>query len=306
MLDNEVLEDLVENITSWSNFYIIFDEESIGLVKDFQNKLDELDISSFLIEEGAEYDFEEGDCLLAISSSGEDDFILDAVRTAKANDVKVYGVCTDLKSDLAQLCDECIFSSEDTFKENTPEFLNAIVENAENQLKKEEYEITPAYYLGPRETVFIISDSASMVLAEELERNLKSKGFSITIISEMMEAEFKNKLEKGNSVIAISRYDDIFVLDMVRFAKSKGIFVLGMGQDFKSYLAKLSDEFKILSQVDELASILYNLEEGYEQTKVERAQITGPPNKTGGLLRITLLIVIIVALIILFVFKLIM
>ena len=303
MFDDDIIEELVADINSWSNFYIVSDGESIDLVRDFQNRLDRQNISSFLVYDGAEYKFEQDDCLLAVSSSGEDKFVLEVIKALKSRDVKVYGLCIDLKSGLAQLSDECIFADNDRFRDDCREFLNLIAEKVESQHKEEEFEITPAYYLGPSETTFIVSNSQTLILAEELERNLTSKGFNVTIISKGMEEEFKSKLQTGNSLIAITGTDDFFVLAMVEFAKSNGIFVLGMGQDFKSILAKISDEFRILSQVDELARVIDAMDKGFKQTNVEKALITGPSiNKSKGLLKIAILAFIII-LIILFVFK---
>lgn len=305
MFDEGIVEELVDDINSWSNFYIVSNEESVDSVRNLQKRLDELNISSFLVNELSEYGFEQDDCLLAVSGSGEDKDVLEVVNAAKSGDVKVYGFCIDLKSALAQLCDECIFAEEANFYEDFQEFLNAIVEKVESQLKKEEFEINHAFYLGPGETTFIVSDSQSMILAEELERNLTSKGFKVTIISKGMEDEFKSNLQKGNSVIAITRIDDFFVLGMVEFAKSKGIFVLGMGCSFKSILAQLSDEFRSLTQVDELAGILYEMEDGFKQTKIERAMIKGPPQHRAfpRILIVAIFVVVIVVLLILFVFK---
>jgi hypothetical protein len=68
-------------------------------------------------------------------------------------------------------------------------------------------------------------------------------------------------------------------------------------------LAKISDEFRILSQVDELARVIDAMDKGFKQTNVEKALIKGPPiNKSKGLLKIAILAFIII-LIILFVFK---
>ena len=272
MFDEGIVEELVDDINSWSNFYIVSDEESVDSVRNLQKRLDELNISSFIVHEVSEYEFEQDDCLLAVSGSGEDK-------------------------------DECIFAEEANFYEDFQEFLNAIVEKVESQLKKEEFEINHAFYLGPGETTFIVSDSQSMILAEELERNLTSKGFKVTIISKGMEDEFKSNLQKGNSVIAITRIDDFFVLGMVEFAKSKGIFVLGMGCSFKSILAQLSDEFRSLTQVDELAGILYEMEDGFKQTKIERAMIKGPPTNNSKRWLVIAILIFVIILIIWFVLK---
>lgn len=104
----ELIDDLVNDIVSWSEFYIVSDEDSRDLAENFQMMLSNHDISYNVVNDASEYDFEEGDCLLAISRTGEDQFIVNVVEQALSKGIKVYGLSNKKDSVLAFLCNELI------------------------------------------------------------------------------------------------------------------------------------------------------------------------------------------------------
>ena len=57
MFDEETINDLVEDITSWGRFFIIVDGESQEEARNFCRELEDFDISSFVIIEGMEDEF---------------------------------------------------------------------------------------------------------------------------------------------------------------------------------------------------------------------------------------------------------
>lgn len=250
MFDDGIIEEFAGDIMMWTNFYIVADDESINMAKDFQNKLDQLKISSVLLHDDSQYDFDDWDCLLAISKAGSDEFILDVVKLAKSMNVKVYGICVDFKSDLARSCDECIFTQDDDFSAEAMEFLDVTVENIENQLDEEEYHLESPFYLGPSKAIFIISDYELLPYAKMLANDLSSMMHSVSIITEEMEDKFKENLDDDDSVIAISNNDDGFVVDMAKFAKSRDIPIIGCGFVYCENFMHLCDNFNALGPED--------------------------------------------------------
>jgi D-arabinose 5-phosphate isomerase GutQ len=140
----DITDELIEDITSWDNFFIIYDGESENLARKFSENLDSLEIDNILIgiEDSniLEDNLNSGDCILVISSSGEDETILNMVKPAKSMNVKVYAIC-DKFSDLAMLADEIIEVDED-FKDSVTENIETTTEKLGKYIKKNVRELT--------------------------------------------------------------------------------------------------------------------------------------------------------------------
>lgn len=142
-----MLDDLVNDMTSWGNLYIIVNEESIDLANGLNEKLEEQDISSFIITEGMEDSFKEDlnedDTVLVISQSGREDYIRTMVKSALKSKTKIYAICADFRSPLAILANETITLKEtDDFKQETMKIIDYLCKNLTKDAENKEYEIT--------------------------------------------------------------------------------------------------------------------------------------------------------------------
>jgi D-arabinose 5-phosphate isomerase GutQ len=141
----DAINDLMEDITSWGDFFIACDECSKDVALAVRYFLIYYNYSAFDVGElGDEFKdkLDDDSCLMVISKLGNEDSIIDYVKTAKSRNVKVYSICGDDKSDLALLADETIVLDGDFEKDlliikeviiavaisNSESFLNEIEE----------------------------------------------------------------------------------------------------------------------------------------------------------------------------------
>lgn len=147
MFDEETINDLVEDITSWGRFFIIVDGESQEEARNFCRELEDFDISSFVIIEGMEDEFRknlnEDDTVLVISKLGNEDFIKGMVKTALVKNIGIYAICSDFRSHLSILAEESIIINEtEEFKENLKQIFNRIYERISSDSEEDTYEIS--------------------------------------------------------------------------------------------------------------------------------------------------------------------
>lgn len=103
------LDELFSDISGWITLHMAYDNS----VEDFADNVDGIFKSKqmwpSLYRKGMIEKFRgrvnEGDCLLAI---GDDEFCLSMAKAAKSNLIKVYGICFDEASPLAEYCDEVL------------------------------------------------------------------------------------------------------------------------------------------------------------------------------------------------------
>ena len=134
MNNEEKIDELLSDINSCNNFYIIANEESIILADELHKRLEEQDISSSIISKGMENSFKEDlnedDLVLVISKSGREDYIRTMVKSALKTKTKVYAICTDFKSPLALFANRTITIKEtDDFKQETSKIIDYICKN---------------------------------------------------------------------------------------------------------------------------------------------------------------------------------
>ena len=142
--DEVLIDELVDDIVSRNDFYIVSDDESGDLAGAVSKMLSNHGISYNLIDFEGEHDFEDGDCLLAISRSGEGQF-LKVVEEAISKKVKVYGLTNKKNSTLAFLCSELI-----AVDENLEMDVFAIMnQKLAMNLKDDYYEVEKARIKGP-------------------------------------------------------------------------------------------------------------------------------------------------------------
>ena len=134
-MSNYFCEKLMEDISSWNVFFIAADEDSMDLALRFHDDLDFLNISSEIIGYGEDYGeiFNEGDCILAISKSGRDDFLMKVVKSARLNGVNVYSFCSNFRSGLALLSDEVfVIKDKENFTLICSKTIDEIIEKLHN------------------------------------------------------------------------------------------------------------------------------------------------------------------------------
>ncbi len=143
-IDVEVIEDLVEDMTSWGDFYIAFEDDLKDRTLRFLQDLEWHDIDFVKLEQNNIAEFENSICdedvLLAISRGGDDEFVLEMAKLAKSRHAKVYGICEDDENDLALLADESLTHELDFFT-IYPVYLQAIVQMITSDSHKKEEEI---------------------------------------------------------------------------------------------------------------------------------------------------------------------
>jgi len=105
------LDELFRDVSSWVTLHMIYDDEMRECAIEIKRIFESKDVRPFVYEEGMEDKFESSlnydDCLLVLCFAGNE-FIENMVRIAKANKVKVYGVCGDSQSQPASLFDEVL------------------------------------------------------------------------------------------------------------------------------------------------------------------------------------------------------
>lgn len=144
-MDKEFINDLAEDIVSWNDFYMVGDSESERFSQNLQDMLLKHDISCHIIRNSQDFDFNEGDCLLAISSGNHDPFIVEIVETAISKGIKVYGISNDENPALSFLCGEFTIISEN----HERYFLEVLDEKLSGILKDDVYSLKGAAVSGP-------------------------------------------------------------------------------------------------------------------------------------------------------------
>lgn len=214
-----IWQEFVEDINSWDNFFIIHDDESADGACEFSKALGEFNIGHFLIGSEDSQLFRSnsyfGDCILAISSSGEDEFILDLVKEAKPMGFKVYAICRDVCS-LAPLADE-LFDVEGDFTESLTLTLDTIIDEIRDDRRKNiklKWKKSGAGLIGEdsgnqcylyvadrtswhvrcdiKGTIFIFADSQFKDIAYALSEKLHSLGVNVCVVSDGEQKPFTN------------------------------------------------------------------------------------------------------------------
>ena len=127
----EIIKDLVKDLCSQNNFFIIADKESEDIVRNFHKELEELGKSSFIIVEGMEEELKNNlnkkDTVLIISKLGNEEFIKNMAIIALKKYIEIYSICSDFRSTLPILSERSIFIKEtENFEEKLIEILDYI------------------------------------------------------------------------------------------------------------------------------------------------------------------------------------
>lgn len=108
-LNEKEIEDFINVIVNAHNIFVIGAGRSGLAGKAFAMRLMHLGISSYVVGESTTPAINEGDCLIAISGSGETNTIVSAVKIAKNRGAKVLALTSYPESTLGKLCDAYIF-----------------------------------------------------------------------------------------------------------------------------------------------------------------------------------------------------
>ena len=127
----EIINDLVKDLCSQSNFFIIADKESEDIVRNFHKELEEVGKSSFIIVDGMEEELKnnlnKNDIVLFISRLGNEEFIKNMAILALKKYIEIYSICSDSRSTLSILSERSIIIKEtENFEENLIEILDYI------------------------------------------------------------------------------------------------------------------------------------------------------------------------------------
>lgn len=127
----EIINDLVKDLCSQSNFFIIADKESEDIVRNFHKELEEVGKSSFIIVDGMEEELKnnlnKNDIVLFISRLGNEEFIKNMAIVALKKYIEIYSICSDSRSTLSILSERSIIIKEtENFEENLIEILDYI------------------------------------------------------------------------------------------------------------------------------------------------------------------------------------
>ncbi len=108
-LNKNEIEDFIDVIVNASNIFVIGAGRSGLAAKAFAMRLMHLGISSYVVGETTTPAINEGDCLIAISGSGETNTIVSAVKIAKNRGANVLALTSYPESTLGKLSDAYIF-----------------------------------------------------------------------------------------------------------------------------------------------------------------------------------------------------
>lgn len=109
------LDEFFKDISSWTTLHMIYDNSLDAAAIEIMEILESKHVRPFVYYGGDKDKFRDfinnGDCLLAVGDGEE--FIINSVEIAKSKEVKVYGICSDVKSPLISLSDEVLVITND-------------------------------------------------------------------------------------------------------------------------------------------------------------------------------------------------
>ncbi|MDO5848583.1 MAG: 6-phospho-3-hexuloisomerase [Methanobrevibacter sp.] len=108
-LDEDEVQKFIDVIVKSKNIFVIGAGRSGLAAKAFAMRLMHLGLSSFVVGESTTPAINEGDCLIAISGSGETNTIVSAVKIAKNRGSNVLALTSYPESTLGKLADAYIF-----------------------------------------------------------------------------------------------------------------------------------------------------------------------------------------------------
>lgn len=228
MLDNEFIEDLANDISSWDEFYIIVGDETGDIADKFSQMLIRQDINCVVIDEGMADIFNEnlneGDCVLVVSKNGREDYIRAMVKTSLKKNVKVYAICSDFRSPLALFAEEIIIIKEiDDFEEVLLSIFDDVCANLSKDVSDDEYEISTGAEPAPREIPkdAILSSMHGRIIEIRVHvGDSVEKGDVLFVIEAMkMENEVLSELKGVVEEIYIKTGDYVAINDAVMLIK---------------------------------------------------------------------------------------
>ena len=116
-LDREDIDEFEDIIINSENIFVTGAGRSGLAAKAFAMRLMHLGLSSYVVGETISPAINEGDCIIAISGSGETNTIVSAAKIAKNRGSKVLAVTSYPESTLGQLADAYLFVKGRTKKE---------------------------------------------------------------------------------------------------------------------------------------------------------------------------------------------
>ena len=116
-LDEKTVDEFENIIISSNNIFVTGAGRSGLAAKAFAMRLMHLGLSSYVVGETISPAINDGDCIVAISGSGETNTIVSAAKIAKTRGSKVLAVTSYPESTLGQLADGYIFVKGRTKKE---------------------------------------------------------------------------------------------------------------------------------------------------------------------------------------------
>ena len=116
-LDEKTVDEFENIIISSNNIFVTGAGRSGLAAKAFAMRLMHLGLSSYVVGETISPAINDGDCIVAISGSGETNTIVSAAKLAKTRGSKVLAVTSYPESTLGQLADGYIFVKGRTKKE---------------------------------------------------------------------------------------------------------------------------------------------------------------------------------------------
>lgn len=108
-LDNESVENFIDYIVNADNIFVIGAGRSGLAARAFAMRLMHLGISSYVVGETTTPAINDGDCLIAISGSGETNTIVSPVKIAKNRGASVLSLTSYPDSTLGKLSNQIIF-----------------------------------------------------------------------------------------------------------------------------------------------------------------------------------------------------
>ena len=116
-LDEESVDNFENIIIESDNVFVTGAGRSGLAAKAFAMRLMHLGVSAYVVGETISPAINEGDCIIAISGSGETNTIVSAVKIAKKRGSKVLSVTSYPESTLGQLSDTCLLVKGRTMQE---------------------------------------------------------------------------------------------------------------------------------------------------------------------------------------------
>ena len=196
--NESLINELVHVILSNNVFYILCDDDYKNVTGTFESSLKAKGMNTIFLGDDSEYEFKKNLCgdanLLIISKSGDNEEMWNLVKTARLNNIKVYGICGNFRFGVVTLCDESIIFN-NHFDTCLDEIFSIVYQKVHENLSKDNPISVPLRPPGN-----VIAPFNGTVIEVKVNLNDRVRKGDILLVMESMKMENDIMVEIGGIV----------------------------------------------------------------------------------------------------------